>query len=222
MIEYSYSRINKTLDPMLQCNIESQLTQWIHYMNLTRKNHILLIIIGILVSGIPLITLCSSYCGSSDFEFYFDVGGSCPFSYDLFVKIAIVLSALFVLPLAGFFIAEDRQFIPPGVYWPLFKPPRFSHWENTTHSIHLIKLNLSQAAWKFKILAVSIDSLGANAVAPFMKKHNLTFQILIDSTGIILTTYGVNSIPYQQGGTCHETNEKIFPPFFNSTDSFIF
>jgi hypothetical protein len=37
------------------------------------------------------------------------------------------LSALFVLPLAGLLLVNDRKFIPPGVYLPLFKPPRFSH-----------------------------------------------------------------------------------------------
>lgn len=48
---------------------------------------------------------------------------------------------------------------------------------------------------KFKILAVSIDTSAAGAVAPFMKNHNLNFQALIDPAGTILTTYGVNSIP---------------------------
>jgi hypothetical protein len=96
-------------------------------MNLTRKNIILFIIIGILVSGIPVITLCSSYCVSSDLDLDSPMDGSCPFSYHSFVQIAIVLSALFVLPLAGLFLVRDRQFIPSGVYLPLFKPPRFFH-----------------------------------------------------------------------------------------------
>jgi peroxiredoxin len=47
----------------------------------------------------------------------------------------------------------------------------------------------------FKILAVSIDLSGAKAVAPFMKKHNLTFEALIDPAGTIMTSYGVNGIP---------------------------
>ncbi len=94
-------------------------------MNLTKKNLILFIIIGILVSGIPVIPWCASYCVSSDLDS--PVDGSCPFSYHSFVQIAIVLSALFVLPLAGLFLVRARQFIPPGVYLPLFKPPRFFH-----------------------------------------------------------------------------------------------
>jgi hypothetical protein len=94
---------------------------------LSKKNLILLIIIGILVSGIPAITLCSSYCVSSDLDLDSPLDGSCPFSDHSFVQIAIVLTALFILPLAGLFLARDRQFIPPGVYLPLFKPPRFSH-----------------------------------------------------------------------------------------------
>jgi peroxiredoxin len=47
----------------------------------------------------------------------------------------------------------------------------------------------------FKILAVSIDTSGARAVAPYMKNHNLTFQALVDPAGTILTIYGINSIP---------------------------
>jgi hypothetical protein len=96
-------------------------------MNTTKKLLIFIIIIGILGSGIPVITLCSSYCVSGDVELDSAMDGSCPFMYHSFVQIAIVLSALFVLPLAGLFLVRDRQFIPPGVYWPLFKPPRFSH-----------------------------------------------------------------------------------------------
>jgi peroxiredoxin len=47
----------------------------------------------------------------------------------------------------------------------------------------------------FKILAVSIDSLGAKTVVPFMKNHNLTFQALIDPAGTIRIAYGINGIP---------------------------
>jgi hypothetical protein len=93
-------------------------------MNPIRKNLILLIILGILVSGLPVITLCSSYCVSSDLGFDSSVDGSCPFAYHSFVQVAMVLSALFVLPLAGFFLVRDRQFIPPGVYWSPFRPPQ--------------------------------------------------------------------------------------------------
>ena len=97
------------------------------YMNLTKKNLIPLVIIGIFVSGIPVITLCSFYCVSSDLDLDSPMDGSCPFSYHSFVQIAIGLSAFFVLPFAGLFLVRDRQFIPPGAYLPLFKPPRFSH-----------------------------------------------------------------------------------------------
>ena len=93
----------------------------------SKKNLILLIIIGILVSGIPVIALCPSYCVSSAPDLDSAVDGTCPFSFHSFVQIAIVLSSLFVLPLAGLILVRDRQFIPPGAYWPLFKPPRFSH-----------------------------------------------------------------------------------------------
>ena len=47
----------------------------------------------------------------------------------------------------------------------------------------------------FEILAVSIDAGGKDIVAPFMKKHNLTFPALLDPKGTIKTLYGVTGIP---------------------------
>jgi peroxiredoxin len=47
----------------------------------------------------------------------------------------------------------------------------------------------------FEILAVSIDEPGLEAVAPFMKKSNLTFPALIDSEGTIKAVYGVTGVP---------------------------
>ena len=95
-------------------------------MNPIRKNLILLITLGILVSGLPVIALCSSYCFSGALGVDSPVDGSCPFSFHSFVQLVIGGSAFFVLPLAGLFHVRDSQFIPAGVYWSLFKPPRFS------------------------------------------------------------------------------------------------
>ena len=47
----------------------------------------------------------------------------------------------------------------------------------------------------FEILAVSIDETGLKAVAPFMKKSNLTFPALIDTKGVIKTVYGITGVP---------------------------
>jgi peroxiredoxin len=47
----------------------------------------------------------------------------------------------------------------------------------------------------FEILAVSIDSLGAKAVGPFMEKHQLTFPALIDSKGTIQKIYRTTGVP---------------------------
>jgi hypothetical protein len=96
-------------------------------MDITRKKISLIVICGILLYGLPVITLCPSYCASSHPDLDSTVGGSCPFAFHSFVQIAVVLSALFVLSPAGFFMARDRQLLSSGVYWPLFRPPRFSH-----------------------------------------------------------------------------------------------
>ena len=47
----------------------------------------------------------------------------------------------------------------------------------------------------FEILAVSIDAAGTKAVAPFMKKHNLSFPALIDPEGTISALYQTTGVP---------------------------
>ena len=47
----------------------------------------------------------------------------------------------------------------------------------------------------FEILAVSIDSTGREAVAPFMRTMNLTFPALLDPKGDIRPLYGVTGVP---------------------------
>jgi peroxiredoxin len=48
---------------------------------------------------------------------------------------------------------------------------------------------------QFKILAVSIDSKGREAVVPFMKKYNLTYPVLFDPEGKIGELYGLTGVP---------------------------
>jgi len=47
----------------------------------------------------------------------------------------------------------------------------------------------------FEILAVSIDSLGTEVVAPFMKKYKLTFPALMDSEGTLRIAYRTTGVP---------------------------
>ena len=46
-----------------------------------------------------------------------------------------------------------------------------------------------------EILAVSIDSTGREAVAPFVQTMNLTFPVLLDSKEDIGTLYGLTGVP---------------------------
>ncbi len=48
---------------------------------------------------------------------------------------------------------------------------------------------------EFKILAVSIDSNGREAVAPFMEKLNLTFPALLDPESKMWGLYGLTGVP---------------------------
>ena len=47
----------------------------------------------------------------------------------------------------------------------------------------------------FEILAVSIDVTGSKIVAPFMKKHKLSFPALTDTQGTIKNLYQTTGVP---------------------------
>jgi len=47
----------------------------------------------------------------------------------------------------------------------------------------------------FEILAISIDALGEKAVAPFMKKLNLSFPALMDPDGTVKTLFQTTGVP---------------------------
>jgi cytochrome c biogenesis protein CcmG/thiol:disulfide interchange protein DsbE len=47
----------------------------------------------------------------------------------------------------------------------------------------------------FEILSVSVDAAGAAAVAPFMKKYQLSFPALLDPEGTMKNLYGVTGVP---------------------------
>jgi peroxiredoxin len=48
---------------------------------------------------------------------------------------------------------------------------------------------------KFEILAISIDEMATEAVAPFMKKNNLSFPALLDPEGTIKSVYQITGVP---------------------------
>jgi peroxiredoxin len=45
------------------------------------------------------------------------------------------------------------------------------------------------------VMAVSVDSDGASAVAPFVKEHRLTFRVGLDPKMSTATLYGVRALP---------------------------
>ncbi|MBW6484939.1 MAG: TlpA family protein disulfide reductase [Syntrophobacterales bacterium] len=57
------------------------------------------------------------------------------------------------------------------------------------------KLHQELKGKDFEILAVSIDTAGAAAVAPFMKEYKLSFPALLDPEGRIKNLYGTTGVP---------------------------
>ena len=47
-----------------------------------------------------------------------------------------------------------------------------------------------------KVLAVSIDTTGPDAVRDFAKRQGLDFPVLLDDKGAVAASYGVTSIPF--------------------------
>jgi peroxiredoxin len=47
----------------------------------------------------------------------------------------------------------------------------------------------------FELLAISVDESGAEAVTPFIEKHNLGFPVLLDTKGEIKNLYQATGIP---------------------------
>jgi len=101
-------------------------SKMIQQMSNTKKYITLLIIIGILVLGLPLSTICSSYCAYTHIDLDSTASGSCPVTSHLFFQISGSWSAFYLLPPSGLFLVRDSRIMSPGFYWPLFKPPRFS------------------------------------------------------------------------------------------------
>ena len=57
------------------------------------------------------------------------------------------------------------------------------------------KLHQALKNESFEILAVSIDSTGSQVVAPFMKKHKLSFHTLTDTKGTIKNLFQTTGVP---------------------------
>ncbi len=59
----------------------------------------------------------------------------------------------------------------------------------------LEKLSQELKGANFQLLAVSIDAQGADAVAPFMRNHRLTFPALLDEHSMSQRLYGITGVP---------------------------
>ena len=92
----------------------------------TKKQLMTILLIVVLVVGIPTFTTCSANCVSRSLNLDLPLDGGCFFAFHLFVQIAVALSILFVLPLAGYLPVRERLLTASEFYWLLFRPPRFS------------------------------------------------------------------------------------------------
>lgn len=93
-------------------------------MKLNRKTLTVLIILGIITYGFPVIALCSSHCLAGNPDLDSPKDASCSISHHSFVQFGIDLSILIILPLVSLFVVITKLCIPSGFYLSLFRPPK--------------------------------------------------------------------------------------------------
>ena len=86
-------------------------------------------------------------------------------------------------------LADYRDHVVLVNVWATWCPPCVDEMPS------MEKLYQELKGESFEILAVSIDALGTKAVAPFMKKHNLSFPALMDPDGRIKNLYQTTGVP---------------------------
>ncbi len=59
----------------------------------------------------------------------------------------------------------------------------------------LVSLNSAMTGKNFRLLAISIDKGGKNAIAPFFNKLGITLPTLFDPDGSVSEKYGVTGVP---------------------------
>ncbi len=59
----------------------------------------------------------------------------------------------------------------------------------------LVTLNTAMAGKNFRLLAISIDKDGKNAIAPFFNKLGINLPTLFDSNGSVGKRYGITGVP---------------------------
>jgi peroxiredoxin len=74
-------------------------------------------------------------------------------------------------------------------FWATWCPPCIAEMPD------LEKLHRELKEHGFVLVAISIDTGGKKAVAPFWEKTGLTFPSLLDGSGEVATRYGVRSLP---------------------------
>ena len=86
-------------------------------------------------------------------------------------------------------LADYREQVVLVNIWATWCPPCVDEMPS------MEKLYQELKGENFKILAISIDAVGTKAVAPFMKKYNLSFPALMDPDGTIKTLYHITGVP---------------------------
>ncbi len=94
-------------------------------MELNRKRLFSFTLMGIVAFSILFNPVCFTLCSASLDGTDVYHGASCTFSSHFFTQIAIVLSAIFILPFMGLLFVISSYYIPSGFLLSPFKPPRF-------------------------------------------------------------------------------------------------
>lgn len=130
----------------------------------------------------------------------------------LFIPLAIVIVAIFVLMHWEKQLAHNDDLLAPDFTLPGLdgksvslddyrgKVVLLNIWATwcppcVAEAPSLEKLNNRFKDDDFKLLAVSIDEDGENAIVPFMERNKLSFPVLVDPERGIMELYGATGVP---------------------------
>jgi peroxiredoxin len=139
-----------------------------------------------------------------------------PFSFIVFIIIGVAI-VIFLQKYVSFLSLSHKSLILVGDSAPVFTFPGLdgNMVSLTDYKGKVVFLNI-WATWcppcreempsmeklyrqlkgeDFEILAVSVDTSGAEDVGPFMKEYGLNFPVLLDTGGTIQNLYGTTGLP---------------------------
>ena len=94
-------------------------------MNLRQKNFALFLMMGIIVTGLPVVAACSLHCAAGGPDVSMPPSFYCTLLSHSFVQSEVFILVFYIALLMDFYLIGKSLILPAGFAAILFKPPRF-------------------------------------------------------------------------------------------------